>query len=89
MAEAKSVTIPRADFEAMIERAAEEGAKKAMHALGLHDEDAAADVRELRGLLEAWRAVKDTALRTATKTVTTLLLAGIAAALGLKLFLKD
>jgi hypothetical protein len=88
MAEAK-IALTRAELDALVERAAEEGSKKALHALGLHDEKAGADVRDLRGLLDAWRAVKDTAIRTATKVIITLIIGAIFAGLGLKFLQKN
>lgn len=66
-------------IEAMIERAARNGARAALRQIGLHDEDAGHDMRELRGLLESWRATKRTAWATITKFATTALLGAIAA----------
>ncbi len=45
-------------YRAMLEKAAEDGAKKALAAIGLHDEAAANDVRDLRSLMADWRAMK-------------------------------
>jgi hypothetical protein len=87
MAEAK-IVLTRAELDALVERAAEEGSKKALSAVGLHDEEAGKDVHELRGLLESWRAVKDTFLRTATKVLTTMFLGAIAGGVGVKLLLN-
>jgi hypothetical protein len=72
------------EIEQLIERAAERGAEKALHSLGLHDENAPADVKELRGLLEAWRDVKSTALRTATGWLTVAVLSLLALGAGAK-----
>lgn len=47
-------------IEEMITRAAKRGAKEALESIGLHDEGAGDDMRELRGLLEAWRSTKKT-----------------------------
>ena len=74
--------LTKAEIEAMVARAAESGAKQALAAVGLHDEHAAADVRELRGVLEAWRSAKSTAINTAIKVITTAFLAAIAAGVG-------
>lgn len=49
--------------KAMLAEAAEAGAKRALAAVGLHDATAADDVRELRGLLEAYRDAKRTAFQ--------------------------
>lgn len=67
------------EIEALIERAAERGARKALANVGLHDEDAGRDVQELRGLLEAWRATRRTILQTITRLVTTAILSALAA----------
>lgn len=69
---------------AMIELAAEVGARKALADLGLHDDDAGKDVQELRGLLDAWRSAKKAAWDTTVKLVTT----GILALLAVGLYIK-
>lgn len=53
------------ELQEMLELASVRGAKKALDSLGLHDEDAATDIKELRGLLDSWRATKETAWKTA------------------------
>ena len=67
----KTVTMPRADFEQMLERAAERGARHALHEVGLDGEDAAHDIRELRNLLDAFNEAKKTAGLTIIKMVVT------------------
>lgn len=52
------LTMTPEQLEAMLDRAAERGATAALAAVGLHDEHAAADVIELRGLLSSWRETK-------------------------------
>lgn len=73
-------------FQAALEKAAEEGAKKALASIGLHDEEAADDVRELRGLLEGWRDAKKTVMQTVLRSVTTVFLALLAAGAAVKLW---
>jgi hypothetical protein len=51
-------------LQEMLHKAAETGAKRALEQLGLHDEDAAKDVEEMRSLLEAWRDVRRAAWQT-------------------------
>ena len=84
----KMVTIPQEEFEAMFERAAERGARHALHEVGLDGEDAAHDIRELRNLLDAFNEAKKTAGLTIVKMlVTGLVMALLAGAfLKLKLF---
>lgn len=70
------------DFDDLLERAAERGAKRALADVGLDGDDAAHDIRELRGLLDAFNTAKHTAWQTVIKMVTTgFLLALVAGAL--------
>lgn len=82
------VSMPFEEFEQLLEEAAGRGAKRAMADVGLDGEDAAADIRELRGLLDAFNTAKQTAWQTVVKIVTTgFVLALVAGALiKLKLF---
>lgn len=79
------VNLTQEQLAALLEQAAESGAKKALVAVGLHDSDAAGDVRDLRGLLDAWREAKTTAV----KVTMTIFLTAIAAAIGLKVWTKE
>ena len=76
-----TVTLTAIELELLMTKAAENGAKKALHDIGLHDEEAADDVRELRGLLESWRDTKSTAWKTfvswTIKGLLLLLIAGV------------
>lgn len=78
--------LTRAELETLVERAAEEGARKALERIGLHDDDAPGDVRDLRGLLEAWRDARRTAWATIIKAATTVLLAALAAGVWVQWF---
>ncbi len=64
----------------LMAEAAEMGAQRALHKVGLGDDYAGKDVSDLRDLLTSWRDVKKTVLRTIIKDFTTFLLG--AAALG-------
>lgn len=79
-----SVTINRQELETIIERASETAAKKALASVGLHDETAANDVRDLRNLLTSWRDAKVEVRRTAVRFVTTIVLGAMAAAMTAK-----
>ena len=61
----------------MIEKAAEAGAKKALRDVGLSDEDANVDVKELRNLLDTWRITKRTAVKTIVQAVTYLFMGAL------------
>ena len=68
-----------AEMEAMIERAAEAGARKALREVGLSDEDANHDVTELRNLLDSFRSAKRTVGKTLVQALTTVFLAALMA----------
>lgn len=72
------------DLKVLLTDAAEEGAKRALASVGLHDENAGTDVKDLRGLLDAWRNAKSTALKTTVSTVTTVFLGLLVAGLAVK-----
>ena len=65
------VSMPRDEFEELLELAAQRGARHALAEVGLDGEDAAEDIRELRGLLDAFNTAKKTAWQTIVKMVTT------------------
>ena len=67
------------ELEAMIQRAAEAGAKKALRDVGLSDDNAIHDVREVRDLLDSWRSVKRTAGKTFIQIMTSIILGFIIA----------
>jgi hypothetical protein len=70
----------------MLAQAGELGATRALQRLGLADEGAAGDVRELRDLLRAWRDAKASVWKAAwgwvARVFWALLLAGLAVRLG-------
>lgn len=66
------------DLENMLERAAEQGARRALESIGLHDEDAGRDVREIRGLLDSWRVVRRSMLDQLGKLIMLSILGGLA-----------
>lgn len=73
------------ELEAMLDRAAKKGAAEALRSLGLQDEDAAGDIRDMRGLLEAWRMTKKSIWSTTVKMGTVAVLSFIAAAMWMSL----
>ena len=65
------VRMPDAEFEAILTRAAEEGAKRALADVGLDGDEAALDIRDLRSLVDCIRLVRRTAMQTAVRMITT------------------
>lgn len=76
-------------IKAIVEEAAEIGAKKALAQVGLHDENAGNDVKELRSLLEMWRDTRRTVTQTITRTITTAILTALAASFWFNYWPKD
>jgi len=79
------VVMPRDEFEDLLARAAERGARRALADVGLDGENAAHDIRELRGLLEAFNTAKHTAWQTVIRLVTTGFLLALVAGAVIKL----
>jgi 2-iminoacetate synthase ThiH len=66
-------------IEQMMARAAQQGARAALQSVGLHDENAGDDMKELRNLLDAWRSTKKTVWSQVVKAMTMATLGAIAA----------
>ena len=81
----KMITLPQHELEAMLERAARQGARNALHEVGLDGDDAENDIRALRNLLDAWRDARRTAWQTTVKVITTGILAALLVGAAIKL----
>jgi len=79
--------MPDNNLQAMLEKASEVGARRALTRLGLADASAAKDMSELRELLSAWRDAKRSARKAAIGWIVRMglavLLIGLAVKLGL------
>ena len=73
------------ELEEMLDRAAKRGAKLVLRELGLQDESAAVDIREIRGLLDTWRQTRQSIWNTFVKITTIAVFTFIAAAIWMKL----
>lgn len=78
--EGKMHGITKAELKLLILEAAEKGSDRALARIGLHDENAVHDVKELRGLLEGWRATKSSVGKTIVRWVTLAVLGFVAIA---------
>jgi hypothetical protein len=87
VAQAESQGAARVTLQAIVEEAAEAGAARALKRLGLMDEKAGDDIQELRELVQGWRDVKRSALRSFVgwlmRSIVALLLLGLSFKLGL------
>lgn len=79
------VVMPEEEFEQLLELAAQRGAKRALADVGLVDEHAANDIRDLRSLLGAFRMAKHTAWSTVVRLITTGLILALMAGVAIKL----
>jgi len=79
------VDITPEQLEEMLDRAAKKGASEALRELGLQDQDAANDIRDMRGLLEAWRYTKKSIWATTVKMGTVAILTFLATAVWMTL----
>jgi len=77
--------MPEDEFEAMLSRAAEKGARKALADVGLEGPEAAIDIRDLRTLLASLRMAQRTAWQTVVRLITTALLLALIAGVAVKL----
>lgn len=68
----------RADQPRIIQEAVRAGVKQALEGLGLHDEKAAGDLRDLRQLMADWRSVRLSVVQTIGKAVGLAILAAFA-----------
>ena len=83
-----TIHMSQPEFEELLARVAQEGARRALADAGLDGKEAALDIRDLRSLLASIRFMRRTAVQTTVHLITTgtilALLAGIA--LKLKIF---
>jgi hypothetical protein len=73
------------EFEELLARAAQKGARRALADVGLDGKEAALDIRDLRSLIECMRFVRRTAVQTAVRLITTGILLALLAGIALKL----
>lgn len=79
------VNLRREEFEEMLNCAAERGARRALHDVGLDGDDAAEDIRDLRSLLKAIHVAKHTAWQIVIRITTTGLIIALMAGAVIKL----
>ena len=80
-----NIDLDNDELKALLKQAAKEGARQALSEVGLDGEDAQADIKELRNLIDSWRSAKKTMGQTALKIVTSSVLIFIALAVFMKL----
>jgi hypothetical protein len=73
------------ELEAMLARAAEEGARRALTDIGLGGKDAALTIHDMQSLLECISFVRRTAVQTAVHVITTGVLIALLTGIAMKL----
>ena len=77
----------RVTLQAIVEEASQAGAGRALRTIGLMDDRAGHDISELRQLVQGWRDVKSSAIKSmvswVVRTGVALLLLGLAFKLGM------
>lgn len=84
LAQVEAKGASRAVLRGVIEEATELGARRALASLGLEDAEAGRDMRELRGLLGAWRDAKKSAVQAVAGWFVRLLLALLVLGIAVK-----
>lgn len=79
------MTLSESEVEALLNRAAEKGAQKALSDVGLDGDCAESDIRDLRTLLRSINLAKRTAWQTFIRLVTAGVLAAMMAGIAIKL----
>ena len=77
--------LTKEQIEEMLDSAAKRGASQALREIGLQDDTAANDIREMRSLLDAWRLTKKSVWSTTVKMGTVAILTFIATAVWMTL----
>lgn len=71
-------------LRAIVEEASELGAARMLTRMGLNDDSASEDLSELRDLLQAWRAAKQSAWKAAIEWVVRALMAGLLVGIAMR-----
>jgi hypothetical protein len=80
-----NIILTSEELELILDRSAKRGAKLVLRELGLHDESAAEDIREVRNLLTTWRQTRLSIWNTFVKITTIAIFSFVAAAVWMKL----
>jgi hypothetical protein len=83
--EAGAVRLSDHHLEAMLERAAEEGARRALNDVGLGSKDAVLTIHDMQSLLECIQFVRRTAVQTAVHVITAAALIALLTGIAMKL----
>lgn len=71
------IDMTEAEFERKLEKAAKAGARIALREVGLDDDLAGSDIRDLRELLKAWKDTKSAVWQSVIRYFTTFMLGAL------------
>jgi hypothetical protein len=80
-----TIRMSQPEFEELLARMAQEGARRALADAGLDGKEAALDIRDLRALLASIRFMRRTAVQTTVHVITTGVILALLAGIALKL----
>lgn len=80
-----TIHMSQPEFEELLARVAQEGARRALADAGLDGKEAALDIRDLRALLASIRFMRRTAVQTTVHVITTGVILTLLAGIALKL----
>lgn len=73
----RNINISREELNDMLREAGREGGQAALREIGLHDDHAGYDLRELRTLLGLYREMRSSVARTLTRAMTYVILGAL------------
>lgn len=79
------IILTRQELADALDKAGEAGARRVLKELGMDDDNAGDDIRELRKLMTSWKEVRKSALQAVVKFLTTALLGALLLGMGIKL----
>lgn len=79
------IILTRQELADALDKAGEAGARRVLKELGMDDDNAGEDIRELRKLMTSWKEVRKSALQAVVKFLTTALLGALLLGMGIKL----
>jgi len=80
-----TIRMSQAEFEELLSRIAQEGARRALADAGLDGKEAALDIRDLRALLASIRFMRRSAVQTTVHVITTGVILALLAGIAVKL----
>ena len=85
MSDPRTIVMSQQELDTILDEAARRGGILALKEVGLNDDNASGDLRDLRALLVSWREVRKSALQAIVKVLTTALLGALLLGIGIQI----